>query len=136
MLHEVNIAKVIAAKEMVFTKEIVFNIGLFPIELLVELILCAARTQPCAGGGELIFGLTNHGPMLPQPSPGCQYAVFGGFGRLRLGLLEIHPVRLIEFPKGFQRALFLFLRLAGLANFGQRRRRGIFVASNLNLRAH
>jgi hypothetical protein len=71
----VNIAKVITAKEIVFT------IGLSPIELLIELILRAARTQRCAGEGELIFGLTNHGPMLPQRSPGCQYAVYGGFGR-------------------------------------------------------
>jgi hypothetical protein len=71
----VNIAKVITAKE------IVFNIGLSPVELLIGLILRAARIQRCAGEGELIFGLTSHGPMLPERSPGCQYAVFGGFGR-------------------------------------------------------
>jgi hypothetical protein len=38
VLHEVNMAKVITAKEMVF------NMGLFPVELLIELILRAART--------------------------------------------------------------------------------------------
>ncbi|MGA2852702.1 MAG: hypothetical protein ABSE90_01020 [Verrucomicrobiota bacterium] len=79
VLHEVNMAKEITAKEMVFTKDMVFIIGLFPVELLIELILRAARTQCRAGEGELIFGLTNHGPMLPESSPGCQYAVFGGF---------------------------------------------------------
>jgi hypothetical protein len=108
VLHEVNMAKVITAKEMAFTKDRVFIMGLFPVELLIELILLAARTQRCAGEGELMFGFTNHGPMLPERSPGCQYAVFGGFGRLRLGLPEIHPVRLIGFPKGFQRDMFDF----------------------------
>jgi hypothetical protein len=51
VLHEVNIAKVITAKE------IVFNIGLSPVELLIELILRVTRTQRCAGEGEFIFGL-------------------------------------------------------------------------------
>jgi hypothetical protein len=88
VLHEVNMAKVITAKEMVFTKDRVFNIGLFPFDLLIELILRAARTQRCAGEGELIFGLTNHDPMLPERGLGCQYAVFCGFGRLHLGLPE------------------------------------------------
>jgi hypothetical protein len=36
VLHEVNMAKVITAKKMVF------NMGLFPVELLVELILRVA----------------------------------------------------------------------------------------------
>lgn len=80
VLHEVNTAKIITAKEIVFT------IGLSSIELLIGLILRAARTQRCAGEGELIFGLTNHGSMLPERSPWCQYAVFGGFGRLRFAL--------------------------------------------------
>jgi hypothetical protein len=44
VLHEVNMAKEITAKEMVFTKDMVFIIGLFPVELLIELILRAART--------------------------------------------------------------------------------------------
>ena len=83
MLHEVNIAKAITAKEIVFT------IGLSPIELLIGLLLCATRTQRCVDEGELIFGLTNHGRMLPERSPGCQYAVFGGFGCLRLGFLRL-----------------------------------------------
>jgi hypothetical protein len=39
VLHEVHIAKVITAKEMAFTKDMVFNIGLCPVELLIELIL-------------------------------------------------------------------------------------------------
>jgi hypothetical protein len=108
VLHEVNMAKIITAKEMVFTKEMVFNIGLFPVELLIELILRAARTQRCAGEGELMFGFTNHGPMLPERSPGCQYTVFGGFGRLRLGLPEIHPVRLIKFRRDFSRRFSFF----------------------------
>jgi hypothetical protein len=37
----------------------------------------------------LIFGLTNHGPMLPERSPWCQYAVFGGLGRLRFALKRV-----------------------------------------------
>jgi hypothetical protein len=65
VLHEVNMAKVITAKEMVF------NIGSFPIELLVALILRAARTQRCPVRG-IDF---RHGPMLPERSPWCQYAV-------------------------------------------------------------
>jgi hypothetical protein len=52
----VKIARVITAREIVFT------IGLSPVELLIELILRAARTQRCSGEEELIFGLTNHGP--------------------------------------------------------------------------
>ena len=80
VLHEVNMAKVITAKE------IVFNIGLSSVGLLIELILRAARTQRCADEGGLIIGLTNHGPMLPERSPWCQYAVFGGIGRWHLGM--------------------------------------------------
>jgi hypothetical protein len=63
VLHEVNIAKVITAKE------IAFNIDLSPIELLIELILRAARTQRCASEEEFVLGTTNHGPMLPERSP-------------------------------------------------------------------
>jgi hypothetical protein len=66
VLHEVKIAKAITAKEMVF------NMALFPFELLVELILRVARIQRWAGRGGI-----NHGSMLPERSPGCQYAVLG-----------------------------------------------------------
>jgi hypothetical protein len=55
---EKNIARVIAVKERVFI------IGLSPIELLIELILRAARTPRCAGEGELVFGLAEHGQIL------------------------------------------------------------------------
>ena len=68
MLHEVNIAKVITAKEIVFT------IGLSPIELLIGLILRAVRTQHCSSEGELISDSPSTVAMLPERSPGCQYA--------------------------------------------------------------
>jgi hypothetical protein len=90
---EKNTARVIAAKELVF------NIGLSPVELLIELILRAARTQRCAGEGELVFGLTEHGgilsisecgvnrpflPVLSPPGPGTR-AGFSGIHALRGG---------------------------------------------------
>jgi hypothetical protein len=82
VLHEVNIAKVITAKE------IAFNIGLSPIELLIELILRAARIQRCAGEGELIWGPTITDRCCQNTVHG-QYAFWGGFGRLRLGLGDV-----------------------------------------------
>jgi hypothetical protein len=70
VLHEVNMAKATTAKEMIFTKDRVFNIGSFPVELLIELILRAARVRE-----SIDLGLTNHSPMLQERSLGCQYAV-------------------------------------------------------------
>ena len=61
---EKNIARVIAAKELVLV------IGLSPVELLLELILRAVRTQRCAGEGELVFDLTKHGENLSTPECG------------------------------------------------------------------
>src|ERR1035438_5352535 len=73
VLHEVSMAREITANEIVFTKAMVFNIGLFPVELLIESRLHRARTQRCAGEGKLIFGLTHLGPMLPERGLWCQY---------------------------------------------------------------
>jgi hypothetical protein len=43
------------------------------------LLLRAARTQRCAGEGELVFGLTEHDATLPKRGRGCQRAIFASF---------------------------------------------------------
>jgi hypothetical protein len=43
------------------------------------LLLRAARTPGCAGEGELVLGLTEHGGILPGGGSACQRAVFGRF---------------------------------------------------------
>jgi len=35
----------------------------------------------CAGEGELVYGLTEHGAMMIEAEPCCQLAVFAGFAR-------------------------------------------------------
>jgi hypothetical protein len=51
------------------------------------LLFRAARTQRCAGEGELFFGLTEHGVILPQGCLACQRAALAVFARLRVGAL-------------------------------------------------
>ena len=44
--------------------------------------MCAERTEGGAGEGELVLGLTQHGPILPEHGLTCQRVIFTCFGRL------------------------------------------------------
>ena len=44
-----------------------------------------ARTQRCAGEGELVFGFTKHGETLPKHGLTCKEGYFGGLGRVVRG---------------------------------------------------
>jgi hypothetical protein len=60
--------------------------------------LRAARTQRCAGEGELVFGLTQHAVSLSGAMAGAPALVFGPLGKVSAGLQR--PVLTCRAPPG------------------------------------